>query len=245
MQLISLPGTKIVGLTGKKGAGKDTIAALLCKFFGFTRLAFADALYQEVATTFDVTVDFLGNRDTKETPLPQLALKNCTDAQFVEVGLDLATSLLSHVPEQYHAMAAPYADEDGVFFLHKLPSDIARHIPLSPRVVMQLWGTEYRRVLFADSYWRDKVKTAIVAGGPNGKFVVTDVRFPDEADLLKSMGGIIARVLRPALQKSKQALTTEQHPSEIAMDGYEVARTVVNVEGQPDAMMAEAEALAS
>ena len=35
---------KIIGLTGPKGCGKDTVAALLRTHAGFYSLAFADAL---------------------------------------------------------------------------------------------------------------------------------------------------------------------------------------------------------
>jgi hypothetical protein len=40
----------IVGLSGKAGAGKDTLAELLVKTGRYTRMAFADALKQDVAT---------------------------------------------------------------------------------------------------------------------------------------------------------------------------------------------------
>lgn len=35
---------KIIGLTGHAGAGKSTLAEYLCTKYGFSRLAFADAL---------------------------------------------------------------------------------------------------------------------------------------------------------------------------------------------------------
>src|SRR6476661_846445 len=76
---------EILGLLGAKGAGKDTAAKLFIQKYGYRRIAFADALYLEVANAFGVTVEFLNNRDTKETPLPELALSHCQDADFVQV----------------------------------------------------------------------------------------------------------------------------------------------------------------
>lgn len=51
----------LIGLMGKAGAGKDTLAAQLAPL-GFTRVAFADALYEEVAADYGVTVDLLRER---------------------------------------------------------------------------------------------------------------------------------------------------------------------------------------
>lgn len=44
----------IIGLTGQKGAGKDTVAAYLIKTHGFERKAFADPLKRSVAAMFGI-----------------------------------------------------------------------------------------------------------------------------------------------------------------------------------------------
>ena len=46
--------TMIIGLTGYKGVGKDTVAAYLMKEHGFERKAFADPLKQSVAALFNI-----------------------------------------------------------------------------------------------------------------------------------------------------------------------------------------------
>ncbi len=45
----------IVGVTGKRRAGKDTFAGVLVREFGFRRVAFADALKAEVAVFLGLT----------------------------------------------------------------------------------------------------------------------------------------------------------------------------------------------
>lgn len=46
-----LPNRIIVALNGQSGSGKDTLAAMLVKDFGYTRLAFGDSLRQLVVST--------------------------------------------------------------------------------------------------------------------------------------------------------------------------------------------------
>lgn len=45
----------IIGLTGKKQAGKDTVADYLVENYGFTKIGFADQLYEAVCVLFDIT----------------------------------------------------------------------------------------------------------------------------------------------------------------------------------------------
>jgi hypothetical protein len=66
--------------------------------------------------------------------------------------------------------------------------------PTSPgmRVVLQHWGTEFRRAQDPD-YW---VKADAMAIPPQGCFVYTDVRFPNEEKHIRSLGGRLYRVER-------------------------------------------------
>lgn len=59
---------RIIGINGKKGSGKDTFANLLKNKDDYRVFAFAEALYDEVARRYHVSVAFLQNRASKETP---------------------------------------------------------------------------------------------------------------------------------------------------------------------------------
>lgn len=202
------PTRGLIGITGLRGHGKDTAAAALVKV-GYVRLAFADALYTEVSLAFGITTDFLGNRDTKELPLPELALNNCTNKEFVAIVL-----------EQDRIAA----ETSGAHL--ELKAQLTQ--PRSPRQIMQYWGTEYRRGVYGDSYWRDLVEAVLLAN-PTQNFVITDVRFPDEAKLLERIQGIIIRVVRPGAPGANDKSLL--HSSEVAMLGYPVAATFTNLEG--------------
>lgn len=202
----------LIGLCGGKGEGKDTFAKYLIEHYGFIRVAYGDALYEEVAEAYGTTVEALNERATKETPQPQLALRCCKDPAFVRVMLELRPN-----------------DIDVQAYLQ---------LPRSPRWTLQYWGTEYRRAQ-NDRYWLDIVERKLET---ISRAVVTDVRYPNELELVLQRGGLARRVeLFPAVVRDEAA----GHLSERALDGYHIP-TVKNVWGdlvplqqQIDGLMAE------
>ena len=72
----------VVCFLAVEGAGKDT-AGDVAVTRGYTRIALADPLKEEVAAAFGVTVDLLNNRATKEMDLPEMGLVHCRDPHFV------------------------------------------------------------------------------------------------------------------------------------------------------------------
>jgi hypothetical protein len=85
--------------------------------------------------------------------------------------------------------------------------------------LLQFWGTEYRRAQ-NQNYWVDQWKAAI---SPKANIVIaTDMRFFNEADTIKSVGGYTIQVNRknvdgtPFVDPSRD----KNHPSETQLDGY-------------------------
>jgi len=72
----------LIGVHGKAGAGKDTIADYLATKHGFVRRGFADPLYEEVSHAFRVPIDWLKDRSIKELPQAELRLSRCYDGEF-------------------------------------------------------------------------------------------------------------------------------------------------------------------
>lgn len=73
----------IVALTGPAGAGKDTVADYMVEHHGYTKMAFADALRDEVGRAFDVSIQLLTHPETKDHPMSALALRRCMNYEFV------------------------------------------------------------------------------------------------------------------------------------------------------------------
>jgi hypothetical protein len=75
----------------------------------------------------------------------------------------------------------------------------------TPRYAMQKLGTEFGREMIADDLWTSLTKMAIDA--VDGNVIVTDLRFPNEYNLLKSMGASMYRIERGLIN-------TDLHESE-------------------------------
>lgn len=65
-----MPKNRLVGLVGRAGAGKDTLALALVQRHGFTRRAFADPLKAAVSAITGWPLVALENRDFKEREDP-------------------------------------------------------------------------------------------------------------------------------------------------------------------------------
>jgi hypothetical protein len=65
---------------------------------------------------------------------------------------------------------------------------------LTPRWILQYWGTEVCRTGFHDDMWiaslENKLRTS------NDSIVISDCRFPNEINAIKTQGGIVIRVKR-------------------------------------------------
>jgi hypothetical protein len=78
-----------LGLAGRAGSGKDTVADYLVKRYGFLKFSFSDALYREVAAAFGLEDEsLLRDRATKEAPYYRLQHTYCMDDPFRAMLID-------------------------------------------------------------------------------------------------------------------------------------------------------------
>ncbi len=168
----------IIGLSGPAGCGKDTVAEILVSRYAFRNTSFAETLYREVADAFGITVEVLAVRATKELPMAGLEPVFCLDLDFTEV-------------------------------IQRVDKHFDWHKAYSPRQIMQWWGTEYRRAQDSD-YWIRQVHDRIIAGQRHDRllrqeksWVIMDVRFQNEADIVHDLSGILVVVERKTRPVSK------------------------------------------
>lgn len=92
---------------------------------------------------------------------------------------------------------------------------------LSPdiRGLMQRMGTEVGRDMFGQDFW---VNAAIDSIKDGSKVIFADVRFPNEAEAIKNLGGEVWRVLRPGVGPAND------HISETALDDHSFDMYILN-----------------
>ena len=140
----------IIGISGKKRSGKDTIYRLIKELQGIhpLRAAFGDQIKEEVADVTGVEVD--------------------------------------HIEEHKERF----------------------------RPMLQWWGADFRRHYNGESYWLDKMLAKMQTVAGREVLVITDVRYPNEAELVKKAGGIMIRV-------DRRTGLEDPHSSENLLDDFE------------------------
>lgn len=188
---------QLIALTGRIGTGKDEIADALVRNYNFTKMAWADPLYDESAANFDFPVEVMKVRETKEEPHPLLCAEFSKDPHFTQIML-----------KAVGYGAEPVDGKDSITL------EDALRVQFSPRQILQYWGTEYRRAQ-DHGYWVNRVNDRIdfwnramrVAMGQAiieddesyiepGGIVVVGTRFDNEVELIREKGGTVWHVYR-------------------------------------------------
>lgn len=171
---------RLVGITGKKRAGKDTFAKGLLER-GFQRFAFADPL-KDAALALDPLIRFEDD--------------------------EASLALLTFEPGRYERLSA---------VVDRLGWEDAKTIR-EVRRTLQNFGVGIRDL--DEDFWVRPLASALETA--EAPLVVTDVRFPNEAEEIHRLGGFLLRIVRPDLE------STDQHASETALDDYPVDAEVHN-----------------
>lgn len=77
------------------------------------------------------------------------------------------------------------------------------------RTILQWWGTDFRRKMSGDNYWLIKWLTK-ARTLPASVMMCTDVRFLNEARIIKEVGGTLIRVKNDRVKSDGHASETEQ-----------------------------------
>ena len=140
--------SKLIGIMGLKGSGKDTVAKMLPS--EWKRMAFADTLKDIVSILFG------------------------WDRNLVEGNTEYSRK---------------WREEVSTFWSKEL--DIKN---FTPRLALQTLGTDVFRDHFNQDIWVKVLKHKII--NSNDDIVITDVRFPNEANMIKELGGKIVQIIR-------------------------------------------------
>lgn len=95
--------------------------------------------------------------------------------------------------------------------------EVRKETPISwlggktPRHLMQTLGTEWGRQMIDRELW---IKALMNRAGGSGA-VVSDVRFPNEAEAIRASGGKVIRLVRPGFQDQDSHLSEVPLPAEL------------------------------
>ena len=141
--------SRIIGICGFIGSGKDTVADYLVNFHGFKRESFANSLKDAVSMVFGWDRDLLEGR-TKQS--------------------------------------REWREQRDEWWSQRLGREI------TPRWVLQYWGTEVVRKGFHNDTWVASLENRLHQ--TQNDIVITDCRFPNEIKAIKAAGGNVIRIKR-------------------------------------------------
>jgi hypothetical protein len=170
----------VIALAGNMGVGKDTIADELVRNHGYRRTAFARALKDLAGYVFGY--------DTATLWGPS-ALRNVPDSRAAFDGYWMDVEQLIYEREEFREMVTalfpliPFSRPQAAL-LKLIRDDLSlKYEATTPRYVLQRLGTEWGRALWKD-VWLHAVKSEIEDHDPDGKWVITDCRFANEAQFV-------------------------------------------------------------
>lgn len=196
----------LLSVSGKMGAGKDTVAPLVLDGLSIRNAAhmfFAQPLKKELNDLIEIIRD---NDSDDEA--------SAVIAEVMSVPGQLADQVVSRI--------GPEVREDL--------SETSYSRTKEMRFALQFWGTEVRRAQ-DDSYWVRKAVRSILDVLADGRSVyVTDARFTNEIDALREILAITVRLDVSSQVQARRILTRDGvrisesarlHPSETTLDDYD------------------------
>lgn len=90
---------------------------------------------------------------------------------------------------------------------------------VSVREFMQWFGTEVMQTHFGKNIWINSVKKRLKK---NKITIISDVRFPHEAEFIKKQGGVIIKVINPTVENN------DTHKSETSINNIKEDYTFIN-----------------
>ena len=262
----------IIGISGKKQHGKNLVASIIqyltdehkldktyeqwlelnenkkqkdtILYLKWETKSFADKLKHIVCMLIGCSREELEDQKFKETPLGEewrvyYLRQKRNNEQYIKV---------SKIFINKESLEEYFNDFPIVVRKH---SEIFTEI-LTPRLLLQLLGTECGREIIHPNIWvnalmseykyEHTITERVLNRGLNygdvgwqlgrlPNWIITDVRFPNEAKAVKDKEGILIRINRPSID------SIDNHLSEIALDTYNNFDEVITNDGSVESLI--------
>lgn len=215
----------LIGTSGKIGSGKDTFAKAV--LYNASKLVSGDQYYVDAQEWMD--------NFTNES--------NISDWQIKKYGekLKQIASMLTGIPrekfedQQFKSTCLGiewnyWKDDyhpDGTF-------DGMHQYGMTVREFLQKLGNDALRFKLHQAVWTNALFSEFT---PECNWVISDMRYPNEAECIKDRGGIVVRIVRPS-----NPYPESTHISETALDDYKFDYEIKN-EGTIEDLVIKAGAL--
>ena len=210
----------IIGIMGRAGSGKDLVGSMIQYLDASILYKGADSYIEDLLNR-----GFSPNKDYD-------GVSNWSIRKFAEPLKQIICIITGCSREQL---------EDPVFKNTPLGDDwITSGKKLTPRDLLQIIGTDFIKNELNTNVW---VSALLNKYKSYYKWIITDVRFPNEVRAIKEHGGVIIKVERPCSTCGEYDNTicsngyhSIQHESETALDSYTPDYVIKN-EGSIEALL--------
>lgn len=196
--------TRLVAISGKIGSGKNTVATIMqLLLWESVSKAVRDIDIDKIYANYDLcnTSELQGICSDWDLHLQMAFARKLKAICAILIGEQDASKL-----------------ENAYFKSSKLPVEWDNPEPMTVRQMLQIVGTGAMRDVLHPNVW---VNALFADYKEDSKWIITDMRFPNEFAAVKERGGICIRVDRDACEKS-------DHLSETALDNYVFDFKIIN-----------------
>lgn len=225
--------TIVLGFSGKKQSGKDTLLNNISSMLQGTvkKYSFADGLKNFLVDVMGLRPEQVWGTDEQKNSKTQYLWENLPEFIRWENGgrwVEYCGSLEQQLPLFENSIASTnrFSPEKIYWGLKSKGNDACSPIKLrsghmSGRELMQVFGTDMCRRMFSQFIWVHSTFRAIQKD--NADFaIIPDLRFPSELQGVESCGGLVVRLKRDVSQG-------DEHPSETSLDNYDWSRLDGNI----------------
>lgn len=226
----------LIGISGKKQSGKDTICNIIKRIESYLYKVRPDETLssrEEVIYAVENSLDRACSDSAWEKHAFADALKACAS-----IILDTTVAMFENERFKNSPTTLDLLDSDNVRmtnrkFLQLLGTEVGRSIDqdLWVKVLIGKYRSKFSQMVeYGYDEFGKRVPIETVVMEPC--WIVTDTRFPNEADAIKREGGLLIRV-------NRETNNNDSHPSEIALDNYEDFDEIIDNNGSMEDLIGQ------